>query len=607
MKPSNFIVLQFIILFFCLPYGSTVFAQLPESNCSDDIDSDGDGLTDCADPDCIGILACDNAIPCEEEAVFYQILDGNTFVRLDPENGSFVEIYQNNYRVNAIGYNTQDGFIYGIRSTPPSMRNHLVKIGMDGVFEDQGPIENLPFSSEYIYLSGDFDNNGRLFINNTQVSNIYEININERLVASVYPQSFALTGITELVYLPDSENDEGKFYSLNRIEGNLLEFNPATGILQHLGPLSPSVSCDLAFGAGFADSSGFLYFFCNSSGEVLKVDPDNMSSEFVLNTSTLLELNDGASCPFGSFSLQEPVIFEEFVSICAGEDFQGFTEAGIYTDTSSTENGDSIWILDLNVEPVYAIEIDTQICLNQSFEGYTESGQYIDTLQSLFGCDSIRTINLDVVENPMEVIDTILCAGESFQGYTESGLYIDSISISGSCDLIRTIKLTVLESEPFLEDGLFCDSTSVTLTSPSPNTQWSTGEVGSNIEVNSEGIITAFYIDENGCVQVDTVRINLLTATAYVPNIFSPNSDNINDLFQPYFSRNASGEISYELSIFNRWGELVAVVTEDQKGWNGVNKKTNKPCEQGIYLYELRIFSLTCPERRMVGSLTLLR
>ena len=33
-----------------------------ESNCSDGLDDDADGLTDCADPDCIGNAACEVSV-----------------------------------------------------------------------------------------------------------------------------------------------------------------------------------------------------------------------------------------------------------------------------------------------------------------------------------------------------------------------------------------------------------------------------------------------------------------------------------------------------------------------------------------------------------------
>ena len=54
-----------ILLFVLFSYGIT-FAQ--ETNCSDNIDNDSDGLIDCQDPDCPN---CDGAIICDAPYSYY--------------------------------------------------------------------------------------------------------------------------------------------------------------------------------------------------------------------------------------------------------------------------------------------------------------------------------------------------------------------------------------------------------------------------------------------------------------------------------------------------------------------------------------------------------
>lgn len=66
-------------------------------------------------------------------------------------------------------------------------------------------------------------------------------------------------------------------------------------------------------------------------------------------------------------------------------------------------------------------------------------------------------------------------------------------------------------------------------------------------------------------------------AKVYVPNSFSPNSDGINDVFQPY---GTDFEV-LELSIFDRWGGLVHQSEGLAAGWDG-GKAT-----QGVYAYLL--------------------
>jgi gliding motility-associated-like protein len=66
----------------------------------------------------------------------------------------------------------------------------------------------------------------------------------------------------------------------------------------------------------------------------------------------------------------------------------------------------------------------------------------------------------------------------------------------------------------------------------------------------------------------------------YIPNSFSPNGDGINDVFAIYGHSNC-GE--YQLTIFNRWGEVVYYTTDINKFWDG--KQDGKAVQSGVYCY----------------------
>ena len=53
-----------------------------------------------------------------------------------------------------------------------------------------------------------------------------------------------------------------------------------------------------------------------------------------------------------------------------------------------------------------------------------------------------------------------------------------------------------------------------------------------------------------------------------MPNVFTPNSDNINDIF---FPRETCGVESSNLKILNRWGELVFETNDISSGWDGMH------------------------------------
>ncbi len=64
----------------------------------------------------------------------------------------------------------------------------------------------------------------------------------------------------------------------------------------------------------------------------------------------------------------------------------------------------------------------------------------------------------------------------------------------------------------------------------------------------------------------------------FIPNSFSPNLDGLNDVFSP----NTLGILSYDLKIFNRWGELLY---SGSIPWDGTFK--GKIVEDGVYMYQL--------------------
>jgi gliding motility-associated-like protein len=69
-------------------------------------------------------------------------------------------------------------------------------------------------------------------------------------------------------------------------------------------------------------------------------------------------------------------------------------------------------------------------------------------------------------------------------------------------------------------------------------------------------------------------------------NVFTPGNDGMNDAFDI----DIIGEESYDLAIYNRWGEKVYQgnqdgVGNDGRNWNGTNIFTGQPCAKGVYYF----------------------
>lgn len=73
----------------------------------------------------------------------------------------------------------------------------------------------------------------------------------------------------------------------------------------------------------------------------------------------------------------------------------------------------------------------------------------------------------------------------------------------------------------------------------------------------------------------------------FVPNAFTPNADNRNDVFKPILSFTPS---QFLLTIQNRWGNILFESVDPRIGWDGTIKG-NKPAPEGIYIYFLRVVS----------------
>ena len=87
-----------------------------------------------------------------------------------------------------------------------------------------------------------------------------------------------------------------------------------------------------------------------------------------------------------------------------------------------------------------------------------------------------------------------------------------------------------------------------------------------------------------------------------VPNVFSPNDDNIND----EFSIITSGVTELTCEIFNRWGQKVFTIGTPTGKWNGKLDNGNTASE-GTYFYMLNAKSYDNKSHTSQGSITLVK
>ena len=115
--------------------------------------------------------------------------------------------------------------------------------------------------------------------------------------------------------------------------------------------------------------------------------------------------------------------------------------------------------------------------------------------------------------------------------------------------------------------------------------------------------------DSNGCAATDTVTITVTDrSNIYVPTVFSPNGDGVNDFFTIYAGA-AFTEIRY-LKIFDRWGSMVFSRTSfapnvEGDGWDGTLKGT--PVQSGVYPFTTEVGKADGGVKVVSGEVVLVR
>jgi len=155
--------------------------------------------------------------------------------------------------------------------------------------------------------------------------------------------------------------------------------------------------------------------------------------------------------------------------ICQGDVFtwhgNSYTVQGTYYDSLQTVNGcDSVYILNLTVNPTYEYSQSGVICQGDVFtwrgNSYSLQGTYYDSLQTVDGCDSVYILNLSANPTYEYSQSEVICQGDIFtwhgNTYTTQGTYYDSLHTVNGCDSIYTLHLTINPTYEFSENVEIC-------------------------------------------------------------------------------------------------------------------------------------------------------
>jgi gliding motility-associated-like protein len=119
------------------------------------------------------------------------------------------------------------------------------------------------------------------------------------------------------------------------------------------------------------------------------------------------------------------------------------------------------------------------------------------------------------------------------------------------------------------------------------NYTWQDGSNAPQLETSAEGIYWVTVTDTNGCQGSDSVILipcdinRSYELEIWWPNAFSPNGDGTNDVFEARYDSEV--KITFQMLIFNKWGEQIFSSNDITKGWDGTFK--GERCPLGMYTY----------------------
>ncbi len=239
------------------------------------------------------------------------------------------------------------------------------------------------------------------------------------------------------------------------------------------------------------------------------------------------------------------------------------------------------------------------------------------------GCDSTSMIRIQFFPEIKPVkLDINICYGDS--SFVHGAWYNSDTTIrkykknTAACDSIFDFSIHILD--PLFADiqikNQECHSGQLTASYSGNVTSWQWSPAGFLSCTNCLDPFfyqipnSPFYFevsDQFGCRSRDSLsaQFKAIDEEIYIPNAFSPNGDQINDLWEVRFKSEKSNLIS--LAIFSRWGERMYYCSSqaDCMSWNG--NFENQKCIPGVYVYVLEWLSCDGIHHLEKGDFTLVR
>lgn len=142
--------------------------------------------------------------------------------------------------------------------------------------------------------------------------------------------------------------------------------------------------------------------------------------------------------------------------------------SAIATNTDSMKSAYDTITGGINVYPNYSVTIDTTVCESDlpyvlGTQNLLIAGTFVDTFTSVNSCDSIVTVNLDVIPSASSTSYDTVCESSlpyifGSQSLSNSGTYVENIPTGAGCDSMVTLHLLVKDTSVVYTTETICES-----------------------------------------------------------------------------------------------------------------------------------------------------
>ena len=337
---------------------------------------------------------------------------------------------------------------------------------------------------------------------------------------------------------------------------------------------------DVSEGPGTA-GNGYIHWLDNVQvGEIYYLLIDNFDQDqgFTLQWTGTALLEDRITKEEGGVDLGEDVF------LC-GNDNVELDATTIGADTYLWSTGETTPTIEVDEIGTYSVEVTN------------ESGCFSEDEIEVFLAPApeitIATATLDNSCEPVELILSAEGSEGSFSWYDPEGeLLAETATVnlaaleseaSGDYRVVLTNEFNCTDEETVTVD-IFPTYLFEELVRPCPGEIFEVPQTGE--QITQSDTIQVNLTTVNGCDSTYFYDVQYYScgdaACTGFPTAISPNEDAINDAMIPLFSSGCIPE-TFELQIFNRWGEHLFTTTNHLEGWNGFFEE--QAAQAGFYLW----------------------